>query len=198
MESPSTYVTAGWMVERAAPGGPAPKPAAARAGEVKDGRSPPPWAVRGQRASLTALSVCENAGASRWSIGAREIACSVLIGGDVRRAYEPLPSLALFDGASAITPGRHRFPFHPTSLYACWEGNRETHRFPCPRRHQQACSRSRSRSREGAAGDRRQRRPWVESGRVGFGWLLMFCNSATLQIRRDLQAVPRCYAIRRR
>ena len=137
MESPSTYVTAGWMVERAAPGGPAPKLAAARAGEVKDGRSPPPWAVRAQRASLTApsttLSVCENAAASRWSIGAREIACSVLIGGDVRRAYEPLPSLSLFDGASAITPGRHRFPFHPTSLYACWEGNRGTHRFPCPR-----------------------------------------------------------------
>ncbi len=44
--------------------------------------------------------------------------------------------------------------------------------------------------REGGPVDRRHRHPWVARGRVGFGWLRMFCNDATLRIRRTLRLLP--------
>jgi hypothetical protein len=52
--------------------------------------------------------------------------------------------------------------------------------------------------REGGPVDQRHRRPWVDCGRVGFGWLLMFRNDATLRIRRTLRLLPYPYACRRR
>ncbi len=52
--------------------------------------------------------------------------------------------------------------------------------------------------REGSPVDQRHRCPWVDCGRVGFGWLRMVCNDATLRIRRTLQMLPNPYASRRR
>lgn len=151
MASPSTYVTApSGMIEWAAPGRARSLLAAASAGEVKDGCSPPPPAARAQRASLTTpsttLSVCENAAASRGSIGARKRACSVLSwGGRPTSAEAPSDgksSLMAGDRLAAAAHARPSVSLSAPSPGPMREGKRETHRLSCSRPHQQARSRS--------------------------------------------------------